>query len=370
VNGDAAPTRWLPRRWRAALAVVALLGTQCAFAEPYLAAQQGYRCVQCHVNPTGGGLRNDFGTIFTKTLLAARVYPEGAPNWTGKVFGGLRVGGDVRASWQESQVPHQPTATRDGVDQARVYADLELFGGKVAAYVDEQLAPGDAQRQELYLRAGDPASGWYLKGGQFYLPFGWRLQDNTSFVRGVSGISMTTPDQGVELGFERAQWSAQFDVSKAGIDSGGRLGDRLGVQFVWVEGRWRLGGGASRVNADAGDRTMAAVFGSWRTGQFTWLGEADLIHDASFRPAARSLAALLGEVNWAFRRGHNLKLTGEYYDPDRAVANDAQARWSLLYEYTPFPFVQLRAGWRRYEGIAQSDFQNRRLGFVELHAFF
>lgn len=350
------------------LLLVAIART--SFAEPYLAAQQGYRCVQCHVNATGGGLRNDFGTIFTRTLLAAHALPDGAPNWTGKVFSALRIGGDVRASWQESQVPHQRTTTHDGIDQVRVYADLELFANRLALYVDEQLAPGDAQHQELYLRAGDPAAGWYAKAGRFYLPFGWRLQDNTSFVRGVSGVSMTTPDEGIEVGFERAQWSAQLDVSKAGVDSGGKLGDRVTGQFVWLQGPWRLGAAASLVDVTAGRRTTLGVFGGWRTGQVTWLGEADLIRDDSFKPRARSLAALLGEANWGFRRGHNLKLTGEYFDADLKVANDAQVRWSLLYEYTPFPFVQLRAGWRRYEGIPQSDFQNRRLAFVELHAFF
>ena len=75
-------------------------------------------------------------------------------------------------------------------------------------------------------------------------------------------------------------------------------------------------------------------------------------------------------MNWGIRNGHNLKLTGEYYDPDRDVDEDEQNRWSLVYEYTPLPFVQLRAGYRRYEGIPQNDLQNRKLTFLELHGFF
>src|SRR4030088_1294165 len=62
-----------------------------ASAEPYLAVQQGYRCAQCHVNPTSGGLRNDFGLIFAKTLMPAVLYPEWAPNWTGQIRSFLRL---------------------------------------------------------------------------------------------------------------------------------------------------------------------------------------------------------------------------------------------------------------------------------------
>ena len=46
-----------------------------------------------------------------------------------------------------------------------------------------------------------------------------------------------------------------------------------------------------------------------------------------------------------------------------------QTRWNALYEYTPIPLLQLRAGYRRYLGIPQSDAQNRQLAFVDVHAF-
>jgi hypothetical protein len=339
-----------------------------ASAEPYLAAQQGYRCVQCHVNPTGGGLRNDFGLVFAKNLMPARTWPEGAPNWTGKFFEHLRLGADARGSWTRTRVPGQPAITDDGLDQLRVYGDLEFFAEQLGVVIDEHVA-GDRDELELYARAGNPAKGWYLKGGRFYVPFGFRFQDNTTFVRGVSGMNMTSPDEGAELGFERANWSAELVASKGGVGTGGSIGDRIIGQFVWVQPLWRLGGAAAQLKSTAGQRNTLGLFGSYRTGQVTWLGETDLIHDDSFSPRARSLLAALGEANWSWRRGHNLKLTGELYDPDRNVSNDGQTRFSLVYEYTPFPFIQLRAGMRNYDGIPQSPFQNRSFAFVELHGF-
>ena len=361
-----------PCKWVGAMAAVIFgsLANTPAVAEPYLAVQQGYRCVQCHVNPTGGGLRNDFGTIYSKTVMPIVPYPDSAPNWTGKVFSFLRMGGDLRASWLRTSVPGQARVNDSGLDQLRLYADIEILPEKFGIYVDEQFEPGDPQELEAYARLGSEARGWYVKGGRFYLPFGWRLQDNSSFSRGVTGINMTSPDEGVELGFERANWSAQLDVTKGVANSGSSIGDQVTGQFVWVQADWRLGGAASLTRSDVGDRRVIGAFAGLRAGKIGWLGEIDLVHDEGFPRGARDLVTLLGEANWAFAKGQNLKVTGEFFDPDRDVSEDAQTRWSLLYELTPVPFMQLRAGWRNYDGIPQSAFQNRSLLFLELHAFF
>ena len=47
-----------------------------------------------------------------------------------------------------------------------------------------------------------------------------------------------------------------------------------------------------------------------------------------------------------------------------------RARYSIVYEFTPVSFLQLRAAYRRYRGIPQSNVENQRLSFVELHGYF
>jgi hypothetical protein len=350
-------------------AIGALLRTSAAIAEPYLAVQEGYKCNVCHVNPTGGGLRNEFGITYAKVLMPAETLDGPLDAWTGKITDNLRIGGDLREDWTRVTAPNTPSSQSFSLQQFRLYGDLTLIPDRLGIYVDEQIAPGGAQNEEAYIRYGSTTQGFYIKGGQFYLPFGWRLQDQTAFVREVTGINMTTPDKGVELGYEHQSWSAQFDVTNGAANSGTGSGYQVTTQVVYTKPIWRLGLAGSFTQSDLGDRRVGGLFAGLKTGPVAWLAETDLLHDDSF-PGGRTLAVGLLEADWLIRRGHNLKLTAEYSDPDRSVTEDQQTRYSIVYEYTPLPFLQLRAGYRHYFGIPQNNLQNQQLVLLELHGFF
>src|SRR5580692_8008786 len=104
--------------------IVALLRASPSTAEPYLAVQEGYKCNVCHVNPTGGGLRNDFGITYAKVLLPAETVDTKLDAWTGKVADMLRVGGDLRADWSRDTAPHTQATSSFDLEQFRVYGDL------------------------------------------------------------------------------------------------------------------------------------------------------------------------------------------------------------------------------------------------------
>jgi hypothetical protein len=350
------------------LAVLTVLRAAPASAEPYLAVQTGYKCNVCHVNPTGGGLRNDFGITFAKVLMPAETVDSALDSWTGKITDRLHVGGDLRADWTRNTAPNSPSQQAFSLDQFRVYADLTIIPDRLGIYVDEQIAPNGSQNEEAYVRYGS-TTGFYIKGGQFYLPFGWRLQDQTAFVREVTGISMATPDKGVEFGYEHAAWSAQFDVTNGVSNATTGSGYQVTTQVVYTKPIWRVGIAGSSTQSNAGDRHMGGLFAGLKTGPIAWLAEGDIVHDESF-PGGRTLAVGLLEGDIRIRQGHNLKLTAEYSYPDRSVNNDHQTRYSIVYEYTPLPFLQVRAGYRHYFGIPQNNQQNQQLVLLELHGFF
>jgi hypothetical protein len=352
---------------------VLLLGSCAAgtaSAEPYFAVAMGLKCSACHFNPTGGGLRNTFGSVWGQTSLPAHVkLPKGGP-WTGQLGRYLGVGANLRYTATRIDAPRTPATSSHELTSLRVYADVRLIPERVSLYLDERVAPGAADNRETYLLARTADHRFYIKAGQMYLPFGIRLQDDSAFTREQTGISFATPDRGVEIGFDGAQWTAQLAASN-GTAGGPEVdkGKQWSLRSEYVTGRWRSGASFNYNDFDTGSRRMENVFGGLRTGPVGWLAELDFITEKSPGLTRHRAAALL-EANWSVHKGHNLKIAGEYFDPNRNAGRDQQTRWSAVWEYTPLPFVQLRAGARNYDDLRDIPFLNQRILFLQLNGYF
>lgn len=353
-----------------ALALLATLaGAPPAAAEPYLAVREGLKCMMCHVNPTGGGMRSAFGGIYGQTQLpATAASPDDLARWAKLAAGPVAIGADLRSVASYVDVPGDGEQSAFSNDELRAYFAATLLPDRLLLYVDQRLTP-NAVSQEAYARVG--SAGAYVKFGRMYLPYGLRLEDDSAFIRRVPGVTFDTPDNGVEVGFDRDAWSLHFAIAN-GTGGGPEqdAGKQASLRVEYVQTGWRAGASASVNDADAGQRRMGNVFAGLRTGAIAWLAEADYVVDDGFPTGERRLLAGLLEANWHVARGHNLKLGGEYFDPDTAVAEDQQTRHNLLWEYTPMPFLQLRLGGRWSDGIPQNPLQNQRQALVELHAFF
>jgi hypothetical protein len=358
------------RKYFASLLALAILLGGRAFAEPYLAVRYGLKCQTCHVNPTGGGLRSNFGDVFAQTQLPAHPIRGNWGLWTGEVTKWLRLGGDLRYDANFTQTPHATTTHQTAVQQGRLYGEAEVIPNRLIFYADAQVTPGVAKDHEAYAIYWSADHDWYVKAGKMYLPFGFRLEDQTAFVYDVSSITMLSPDNGLELGWMRGHWDTQLTVSQ-GTFAGGlpsASGKEYGLQASYVESWWRLGVAANDDDATFARRRILGIFGGVRTGPVEWLGEVDSV-EYSGTPAVTQAAALL-EADWLIAPGNNLKVTFEPYDPDRDVQGNGRSRWSLVYELTPIQFVQIRAGLRDYNGPRGIDAENQNLFFIQLHAFF
>ncbi len=329
----------------------------------------GLKCAQCHVNPTGGGMRSVFGNTFAQTTLAQKRIGSEEDLWTGQVMKFLSVGGNARANYNWEEVPNQGDTNDFDVEEARAYLDFGVIPNRLSVYIDQRVAPGNSTNLEANIRYWVKENAFYVKAGRMYLPFGYRLEDDNAFVRQLSGINMQAPDEGLELGLESGSWTAQVAISNgAGGGSETDHGKQITTRAEFV----RPGGApapacstTTRISARA---PVSGGFGAFNLGPVTLLGEVDYFDDESIGDG--KLLATLAEADWKLMQGHNLKLTYEWFEPNDDIDEDEQIRTSLLYEWSPIQFIQLRAGVRIYDGIPQNDNQNRKQAFLQLHGFF
>jgi len=365
------------------LLAAALLAPAVSLAEPYLAVRTGYKCMVCHVNPTGGGKRTEFGSIYSQTAMAAQrldlrtgqAVPAGGSepeSWTGKLNDHFAVGGDLRANATARFTPHTtpPQAYAFDPIRAQTYLEIKPIVDRLTIYLDEHVSPGAATNRETYAMLWFANRAAYVKAGRMFVPFGLRIEDDTAFIRQVTGTSFNSSDDGVEGGLELGPWSAQVSVTNgAGGGTETNRGKQISSLFGFVQPGWRIGLSASTNFNGAADRRMQSVFVGLRTGRISWLASGVYITDETPTGRLKQWATLV-EGNYEAAKGHNLKLTYEYYDPNADVKEDQRERYSAVWEYVPFQFTQFRLGARKSNGIPQNNAQNATEFFLQWHAFF
>ena len=137
-------------------------------AEPYLAVRTGLKCGQCHVNRTGGGGRNAFGSAWAQTQLPMRtaaIRSRSLNDW-------VAVGLDLRTlgAWNAdvgSGLDGATSRTTLEITDAQIQLEARLIDNTLAFYVDRTVAPDRVVAREafaLYERL--PLEG-YVKAGKF-----------------------------------------------------------------------------------------------------------------------------------------------------------------------------------------------------------
>ena len=360
------------------------LAPNTSLAEPYLAVRSGAKCIACHVNPTGGGKRNEFGAAYGQTALvrerldlrtgvaigSAGAAAESAL-WTGKLNDHVAIGGDLRASAQSVKEPGSDASFAFAPTRAQLYLELKAIGDRLTFYLDERVAPGAATNRETFAILWFADRSSYLKAGRMFVPFGLRIEDDTAFIRQVTGATFNSSDDGVEGGLELGPWSANVSVTNgqggAAEISRGKL---ISTLASYVQPGWRVGLSVSSNFNGAADRRMQSAFGGMRIGSVSALASAVFVTDDATPIGRLRQRAGLVEANVELARGQNLKLVYEHHDPNLDVREDQRARYSAVWEFAPFQFTQFRLGARKSDGIPQNKALNASELFAQWHAFF
>ena len=357
--------------WRLFLAA-AFLGALPVAAEPYLAFKTNNDCSACHINPTGGGARNTYGSFYGARMLPATPGSQDVIDG-GQLTDNVRLGADLRFNFSYLDQEDTDAARGFNTDSGQIYVALQPKGSRFSAYFDQQVLPGGSRTREAFVLAKFDNQR-YLKAGNFIVPYGIKLQDDSAFIRQATQINFDSNDNGIEWGMNHGKLFTQFAVTNG---SSSQNNDDRQLQYVgrgeYIGGNWRLGGSYLLNDADAGKRQMVNIFGGFNIADYIFLFEVDSIDDHSIsKVPEENLSQLAGlfEINKEISQGVNVKFTSEFLDPDDNIDENERTRHSLLLEYTPYAYVQLRGGLRIGDDIPQREEGNYTEALVQLHFYY
>jgi hypothetical protein len=334
-------------------AVVLAATVTTAHALPRFASRTGAKCQSCHVNPTGGGMRQAFGAQYGRETLPV---PEWSDEYEIEDFSAtltnfVGVGADLRTVFLYEQRPEKSSRNAFWQMQGDLYLNLRV-AKKISIYLDKGLYSGF---EAFGLASILPANG-HIKVGKFVPGYGLKTDDHRSFIRQETGFSPeeSRPERtGLEVGVAPGVLSILGGVYNSEEGFGFGPGNQKAV-LGRVDGMFKLdedltlGVGANVYSAQSStgeQRTFWGGMGMFSFGELTLTGEADLLKRDSAGVKVDGLVTFL-EAAFIVTPGLDLKAGYEFFDPDVDVKDGSTSRINLGVEFFPLPGVELRPVYR------------------------
>lgn len=329
-----------------------------AQALPRFAARTGQKCMSCHVNPSGGGMRTPMGAQYGREEIPVPSLAEGfqLEDFTTLVANVLGVGADFRTIYYYQQYPDTGSGSTNANAFWQMQGDLYLnfrVAKKVNLYLDKGLYSGFEAFGLLNVL---PASG-SVKIGKFVPNYGLKLDDHTAYIRTITGFSPAVgrPElTGVELAVAPGPSTIMGGLFNAEDGFGGSVGNSkayLGrAEVLWPAAEdIGIGFGGNLFGyespQDASRILYYGGFGLFSIYDFSLIGEVDWLRTEG-ESATVVGAVVYGEANYPVITGVDLKLAYDFYDPDLDLKTGARSRYGFGVEFFPIGGVELRLMYR------------------------
>lgn len=380
MNLDSEPVKDSQMRNKKLVAFLAMV--MCLFscvellAEPYISFKTRQTCAACHVNPSGGGMRTTYGNVYGYKQLPVESSDENNFEFA-KISDFVKFGGNFRYDFESSSNEDSSEEQKSfNVQSAQIYTEIKAGREGLSLYLDQQVSPGSAlSREAMIIKRFD--GGDYLKIGKMMPSLGLRIEDDSAFIRQVTGFNFDNSDNGIEYGLVTDNALYNFFITN-GANSVSNDDDKFqfGTRAEFYLDDIRLGGAFVLNDGEQEQRQIISLFVGYHWRNFTLMGEVDSIsldiRNNNLNATNQDLTELVGllELNYELGQGHNLKVTGEFHDPDDDLDEDQEVRHSIIYEYTPFSNIQVRFGYRSREAPPQQATRNIDSAFIQTHFYF
>lgn len=324
-----------------------------ASALPRFASRTGAKCQSCHVNPSGGAMRQAFGVQYGREQLPVPAWSKEfeLEDFSNVITNVLGIGADFRTLFFSQNIPD--ATARNGFFQMQgdIYLNFRI-AKKVSLFFKKGLRDGF---EAFGLFTILPASG-HVKVGKFVPNYGIKTDDHTAYVRQATEF---TPERGrVErTGIEAAISPGPFTIM-AGVynadessfaptsNSKAILGRGEGMFKLADDLFLGLGGNVFTKKVAGITSTYYGGFGSFSWNSLTVLGEADWVKNKT--PAGSEITGFATsiEADYPVIAGLDLKLGYDFFDPDTQFKTGATSRYSVGFEFFPLSGVEVRPVYR------------------------
>lgn len=325
------------------------------YSLPRFALQQKDRCISCHVNPTGGIIRNENGFFFGKNVVSRASSIDKDYLLSPRLNENILFGLDFRSQYLYSQEKKR--------------SDFQEMTGSV--YLNASVS----RKIDLLARYDFLNSVWeaygiarilpnegYIKVGTFAPSFGIRMDDHTSYTKGgdygllfsigaIQGLIYNPfyVETGIELGVNISSWgffTASIGKNKfnAVLTTDPTLTTRLEINSSLNEIGFVFGGSLASTKVRAGINKLNTIlyggFAGIGTSEFSLMGEFDVANDYLEKDLISS--AMMIEASYLIDVGIEAIIRYDRFDRDIKKENDQLSHLILGFEFFPFAFVELR----------------------------
>jgi len=271
---------------RAGVMISVIAIASSASALPRFSILTGMQCLNCHINPTGGELRNSYGSsdFVDDHLRMIPAHSDSSFEFSPQISNDILIGGDVRFQYlYDGQSKNTTFQSMEG----SIYSSIHLYTS-TRLFVKYDFVNSAYEAYGLYDFCGGDS---YVKVGAFEPSYGIRLDDHTAYTRGGNfGILQGIPLVGLIF---------SPDYRDLGVE----VGSKVGNFFVTVDAT--NGDGLSNYDFNSKKAFIGKVeyltrgFVNFMLGASGYLTGATKMYGGQAGLGIGKRFTLLGELDWA-----------------------------------------------------------------------
>jgi len=340
-------------------------------ALPSYAMEENTGCINCHINPTGGVMRNDYGSnVYSFDELSIRKWiKKDDKKIDGFINDNIQIGGELRIQSYDGQENKSIFPM-----QIDIYSNI-MFNNDVSLFVKY------GAELEVYFLLDDLYKDW-IKIGKTIPNYGLKLDDHTSFVRGGNSsrsyIYSGLVDEGlifdyakdykdpvlIEIGTKINKKISLTSSISTGILNDNKENITLTANYKNKTSFGSILFGTSFMQE--GNLKMTGIFGGASNENLTFSYEIDKVNNWILN--YESLASFF-EVMYKPIQGVHLIAKYDYFDKNYDLLDGSVDRYSIGVNIFPFNFLEVKLQLRKYN-LHSIDFDANTEYLVQLHTWF